>query len=51
MRTASWIIRNRATGEVVLETWNPKLVAAVNILKYEAVPIGTYLASINGKSA
>lgn len=47
MRTASWVVRNKATGEVILETYNPKLVAALNAEKYEAVPILQYLQSLN----
>ena len=49
MKTASWIIRNKTTREVISETFSPATVAALNTAKYEAVPIGEYLASINGK--
>lgn len=49
MRVASWVIRDKATQSVILETFNPKVVAALNIAKYEAVPIGEYLGSINGR--
>ena len=48
MKTASWVIRNKTTGEVLFETFNAKVVAALNTLKYEALPIGQYLASLNG---
>lgn len=48
-RTASWVIRDKATGEAVMETFNPKLVERVNTAKYEAVPIGRYLGEINGQ--
>lgn len=47
MRTASWIIRNKASKEVLFETFNRKLVAALNTAKYEAVPILEYLAGLN----
>lgn len=47
MRTASWVIRNKETGEVIAETFNRKVVEALNTAKYEAVPIGEYLASLN----
>lgn len=47
MKTASWVIRNKITKEVVLETFSPAIVAALNTAKYEAVPIGEYLASLN----
>ena len=47
-RTASWVIRERATGLVILETFSP---AVVRHLKpqYEAVPILEYLQSLNRK--
>jgi hypothetical protein len=48
-RTASWVIRNKETGEVVMETFDRKKVDALNTAKYEAVPIGEYLGSINGR--
>jgi hypothetical protein len=43
----SWIIRNKATGEVLMETFSARLVAALNTAKYEAVPIRDYLAFLN----
>lgn len=49
MPTASWIVRHKDTKAVLFETFNPKLVAALNTAKYEAVPIGEYLGSINGR--
>jgi hypothetical protein len=51
MKTASWVIRVKATGEVLFETFNKRKVDALNTVKYEAVPIQTYLASLNGHSA
>lgn len=48
-RTASWVIRDKATGKAVMETFNPSLVERVNTAKYEAVPIGQYLGEINGQ--
>lgn len=48
-RTASWVIRDKATGKVVMETFSPELVERVNTAKYEAVPIGQYLGEINGQ--
>ena len=47
MKPASWVIRFKATGEVICETFSPYVVAALNKAKYEAVPIGEYLASLN----
>lgn len=46
-RTASWVLRNKATGEVVMETFDRKKVDALNTDKYEAVPIQEHLASLN----
>lgn len=45
---ASWVIRNKLTGEVIMETFDPKKVAALNTAKYEAVPALDYLVSLNG---
>lgn len=49
MQTASWIIRNKNTREVVAETFDRRAVDALNIEKYEAVPILEYLVSLNRK--
>lgn len=48
---ASWVLRNKATGEVIAETYDKKKVDALNTDKYEAVPIGEYLASLNKPTA
>lgn len=47
--TASWVIKDRSTGEAVLELFNPKAVENLNTEKYEAVPIQEYLGSLNAK--
>lgn len=47
MQTASWVIREKATGKVLFETFDRKKVEALNSDKYEAVPILEYLASLN----
>lgn len=47
MERESWIIRNRVTGEVIAETWLPHVVAALNIAKYEAVPVLQHLQEVN----
>ena len=47
--TASWVICNKATGESIMETFNPDVAAKVNTAKYEAVPILDYLHSLNKK--
>ena len=44
---ASWVIRDKNTREVVMETFDRKKVDALNTEKYEAVPIGEYLSSLN----
>jgi hypothetical protein len=48
MKTASWVIRNKVTGVVVMETFSAAAANAINRDKYEAVPILDYLVSING---
>jgi len=45
--TASWVIKEKATGKVIAETFQRKVAQAVNTEKYEAVPIMKYLASLN----
>jgi hypothetical protein len=45
--TASWVVRNKATGEVLFETYDKKKVKALNTSKYEAVPIEKYLPELN----
>ena len=45
--TTSWIIREHATGKVIAETFSAATVKALNVPKYEAVPIREYLASLN----
>lgn len=44
-----WVIKNKTTGEVVMETFDKKDVDALNTSKYEAVPIQQHLASLNNK--
>lgn len=44
---ASYVIREKATGRVILETFNLRIVDTLNKEKYEAVPIQEYLASLN----
>lgn len=45
--SASWVIRNKETGELLFETFDRKKVDALNTEKYEAVPILEYLQSLN----
>jgi hypothetical protein len=46
-KQASWVIKNKQTGEVILETFDPAKVQALNRDKYEAVPIADHLASLS----
>lgn len=50
MNTASWVVREKASGAVLFETFNPRLVAALKP-KYEAVPILAYLGALNRAGA
>jgi hypothetical protein len=47
--TASWVIREKESKQVIMETFDPAKVAALNTDKYEAVPILEYLQSLNRK--
>lgn len=44
---ASWVIRNKETGEAVMETFDRAKVDALNTKKYEAVPILQHLQEVN----
>lgn len=44
---ASWVIREKATGAVIMETYDKNKVDILNTSKYEAVPINEHLAGIN----
>ena len=48
---ASWVIINKETNEVIMETFDKKKVDHLNTEKYEAVPIYDYLVSLNKKKA
>lgn len=47
MKTASWVLRNKVTKEVICETFDERKVNALNTEKYEAVPILAYLQELN----
>lgn len=49
-KTASWVIREKATGKVIMETFDRAKVDALNTEKYEAVPILEHLVGLNQKS-
>ncbi len=46
---ASWVIREKETGNVVMETYDKAKVDALNTKKYEAVPIEQHLNELNQK--
>lgn len=45
--SASWVIRERRTGAVIMETFDRRKVDALNVARYEAVPILQYLGEVN----
>lgn len=47
MATTSWVLREKSTRRVIMETFDPKKVAALNTIRYEAVPILQYLGELN----
>ena len=47
-KPASWVIRERATGRVIMETFNEHLLETINP-EYEMVPIERYLDELNSK--
>ena len=47
MKTASWVIVNKATGFAIFETFNANTAQAVNTRIYKAVPILKYLQSLH----
>jgi hypothetical protein len=47
MKTASWIIVNRATGAAVFETFNENTARAINEKLYRAIPALEYLQELN----
>jgi hypothetical protein len=49
-RPSSWVIVRRSTREPVFETWSPRVVAALDPAKAEAVPILDWLARVNAKA-
>ena len=47
MKTASWIIVNKATKQAIFETFNLNTAKAINMCLYEAVPVLQYLQNLN----
>ena len=48
-KPGSWVFVCKAAGQGVYETFSETVAAKVNRAKYDAVPIGEYLANINDK--
>jgi hypothetical protein len=48
-KDASWVVKNKATGEILFETFDKAKVDALNTSKYEAVPIYEHLTGLNKK--
>lgn len=46
-RRASWVIREKATGGVVFETFSEKVAAAINTEKYEVIAVADHLEGLN----
>lgn len=46
MQTASWVIKELSTGRVICETFSRSVVAALNVERYEAVPILQHLVGL-----
>jgi hypothetical protein len=46
-RTASWVVVQKDTGKAILETFDPKMVAAINLDRYRVIPILEYLTTLN----
>lgn len=47
IRSNSWIIVNRKTGEAILETFSEKVTAAINTKKYQVMTAYDYLCNLN----
>ncbi len=46
--TASWVVIDRESKAVQFETFSRSVVEKLNGEKYDAIPIGDYLESLNG---
>jgi len=47
MKTASWVVVERATAKPILETFNRSTANRVNRIMYEVVPILEWLQRVN----
>jgi hypothetical protein len=46
MKTASWVIINKATRQAIFETFNENTAKALNTRLYEAIPILEWLQQV-----
>jgi hypothetical protein len=49
IRSNSWIVVNRSTGEAILETFSEKVTQAINTKNYEVLTAYDYLCNLNSK--
>lgn len=49
MKSASWVVRDRGTQEILFETFDQRVVDALNTDRYEAIPILEHLQTLNRK--
>jgi hypothetical protein len=47
IRSNSWIVVNRTTGEAILETFSEKVTAAINTKNYQVLTAYDYLCNLN----
>ncbi len=47
MKTASWVVLDKVSNEVLFETFSVTLVKAINTERYRVVPILEYLQQLN----
>lgn len=49
IRSGSWVIVNRITGEAILETFSEEVTKAINTKKYQVLTAYDYLCQLNSK--
>lgn len=47
MRSNSWVIVNKITGNAIFETWNENTAKAINTDKYAVMTAYEYLCNLN----
>jgi hypothetical protein len=50
MKITSWVIRDKTTKQAIMETFDGHKVAALNTVKYEAIPTLQYLQELNAQT-